>query len=92
MKKGLIFLFAVSALCSGCSTAVTHLGAINPCHGHQPPAYSGVRRDARLLTDSEDGPKPSENRVLVIGYSLIDFPFSALGDTLLLPVDLANAD
>ena len=49
--------------------------------------YPGVRIDARQIADpsSVRGVPPGG----VVFFSLVDFPFSAVLDTVLLPVDLA---
>lgn len=90
MKPTCISIFIAYAFASGCSTAVNHLAG--DVHGAHPIGiFSGVRMDSRLLAGSDSEPEPSQWRIPAICYSLLDFPFSAVGDTLLLPLDLANA-
>ena len=82
MKTFLLFGFGIAMLCSGCSSLLTH--------GLGNGKYPGVRLDAGILSHKEDkdvnvpsGPIYG----LLVCYALIDFPFSAVGDTLLLPFD-----
>lgn len=63
---------------SGCSSIMTHSG---PSDGY----YPGTRASASVLTDEDSGwvMKP---------LAAIDLPFSALLDTLLLPLDYYRAE
>lgn len=80
MKYRLAGLLACSALVgtSGCSSMMSHTGA---SQGY----YPGTRASAELLTDDQSSwaLKP---------LALIDLPFSAVLDTVLLPWDYARAD
>ena len=90
MKPACVSILIACAFASGCSTAVNHLAG-DPHGAHPIGIFSGVRMDSRLLVNSDSEPESSQWRVPAICYSLLDFPFSAVGDTLLLPLDLANA-
>lgn len=86
MKTRLIAGLASLALCAGCSTAITHdkLNCSNSTG-----TYRGVRFDTTLLTHPEQIPTNSAApRVKTICFSVLDLPFSAVADTVLLPVDL----
>lgn len=80
MKYRLAGLLACSALIgtSGCSSMMSHTGA---SQGY----YPGTRASAAMLTDDQSSwaLKP---------LALIDLPFSAVLDTVLLPWDYARAD
>lgn len=79
-KYRLAGLLACSALftTSGCSSMMSHTGA---SQGY----YPGTRASAEMLTDDESSwaLKP---------LALIDLPFSAVLDTVLLPWDYMRAD
>jgi uncharacterized protein YceK len=59
--------------CTGCGTVGSHVNSCGSRSTHE--AYSGVRADAALVASGSPG-------------YILDFPFSAAADTLLLPVDL----
>ena len=89
-EKGLVF-FSLFLRLFDLQHRCHHLGAINPCHGHQPPAYSGVRRmldSGQILKTGQSLPEPRSGR----GYSLRLSILCVRRHTLLLPIDLANAD
>ncbi len=65
------------ASASGCSSVMTHSG---PSEGY----YSGTRASASVLTNKESS-------WVIKPLALIDLPFSAVLDTLLLPVDYYRA-
>jgi uncharacterized protein YceK len=69
------FALAMLAIvfCSGCGTIGSHVNSCGVGSTHQ--SYSGVRADAALVTEGAPG-------------YILDFPFSAMADTILLPVDL----
>jgi uncharacterized protein YceK len=83
--KALIITTVMLSLvfCGGCSTVIRHCGDpgsdMNILGGTG--VYRGVRMDSSLV-GSKDSSAPF--RV----YGLIDFPFSAVGDTVILPYDL----
>ena len=81
MKKHfpLAGMLAFSALTtSGCSSVMSHTGA---SQGY----YPGTRASAEMLVDSNTS-------WALRPLALIDLPFSAVMDTLLLPWDYARAD
>ncbi|PIJ49587.1 hypothetical protein BL250_12970 [Erwinia sp. OLTSP20] len=68
---GMVVLLSLAS--SGCSSIMTHTG---PDQGY----YPGTRASAKMVADSENGwPLRS--------LAALDLPFSALLDTLLLPLD-----
>jgi uncharacterized protein YceK len=69
-------------LCVGCSTIVSHGG------GESPISKNGVYRGVRLDCHNIRNPGPELPAGFSICYSLVDFPFSTIGDTLLFPFDL----
>ncbi len=66
-------IFSCLILLSGCSSIMTHVG---PHQGY----YSGTKADSRILKDSDTG-------WVIKPLAMIDLPFSALLDTVLLPYD-----
>jgi uncharacterized protein YceK len=54
-----------------------------------PPVYAGIRQDGDWIIDS-DGTQSGGVRPFIIVGSIVDFPFSLIFDTILLPLDLAN--
>jgi uncharacterized protein YceK len=66
-------IFSCLILLSGCSSIMTHVGP------HQD-YYSGTKADSRILKDSDTG-------WVIKPLAMIDLPFSALLDTVLLPYD-----
>jgi uncharacterized protein YceK len=73
-RRTLEFAFPLAtAFCSGCGTIGSHANSCGIGSTHQ--AYAGVRADAALVGEGS------------AGY-ILDFPFSAVADTILLPVDL----
>ncbi len=74
---GLLTTFALTTL-NGCSSMMSHSG---PYQGY----YPGTRASAEILADNQTSwaLKP---------LALIDLPFSAVLDTLLLPWDYARSD
>jgi uncharacterized protein YceK len=90
MKRNLLVGAAALALmCSGmgCSSIVTHIPY------EKPGPYGGVRLNADLVAH----PRADDNSVLerissgvYAAYGVIDMPFSATLDTLLLPIDKAH--
>lgn len=77
----LVGLATMMLVATGCSSTSCHIGA-----GAYSGAYAGLRMDAMLVT--EDGGR--ELRVLGPIIGVLDFPFSAALDTVLLPWDLAT--
>lgn len=85
--RNILLIFAVFIFCSGCSTIVMHSGNDPLVQGQGEGIYSGVRLDSAMLADrTNDGMK--DPRPMVVGYSIVDLPFSTLADTICLPVDL----
>ena len=83
MKLSLVFLLFSLTLVTGCSTvATTAVGAngeFDCTGGHRiPRVYSGVANDIRFWHTTP----------LDRGFIVIDLPFSALADTLLLPYSI----
>ncbi|CAK9886892.1 MAG: hypothetical protein XXXJIFNMEKO3_03342 [Candidatus Erwinia impunctatus] len=74
---GLLIGVAVSAT-SGCSSIMSHSGGDQ---GY----YSGTRAGLDVITDDHNG-------WVMRPLALIDLPFSAMLDTLLLPLDYYHAD
>lgn len=72
----------------GCTSVVEHTqGAYG--------IYPGVRADADIFVEAMECEKsiisfPRSVCILINVYTVIDMPFSAVLDTLLLPIDLAN--
>ena len=82
----LIALCVVLVSCCGCSSLATHIP------NKAPGPYGGVRADSKMITHPR-----AVNDSVVVGhiprgvvraYALLDLPFSAVVDTLLLPIDL----
>jgi uncharacterized protein YceK len=84
MKSSRIFAILLLACCSGCGTIVQHASPMD-----YPPVYSGVRQDSAWITNAQ-GTQSAGARPFIILGSIIDFPLSAILDTLLLPLDIAN--
>jgi len=81
MKNKSLFGFIPLMFCLSCSTFVTHTYT---GHNYDPPApipsygvYRGVRFDARCISGVDASVEGA-----------VDMPFSAVGDTLLLPYDI----
>ena len=70
----------------GCASIRTHVSEVE-----EPEVYGGVRADARLIAHPHE---MGDSKVghfepwAIVTYSIIDLPFSAALDTLLLPIDL----
>lgn len=80
-------LCLVLALCSGCATAINHLG-----HENVVGLYNGTRADILTMAgkrtwDSSSPPHDNE-RARWAAIAAADLPFSLAFDTVLLPVDL----
>ena len=73
-----MLLLSLALCCTGCSTVIGR--ATNP---RPPGAYTGVR----VAGEQIEGRASAFSSIA----SVVDFPFSFAADTLLLPVDLANA-
>lgn len=71
-------IFSCLILLSGCSSIMTHVG---PHQGY----YSGTKADTRILKDGDTG-------WVIKPLAMIDLPFSALLDTILLPYDYFQVD
>lgn len=85
MKRLILVICSISLnmvgcliLLCGCSSLMTHVG---PHQGY----YSGTKADSRILKDSDTG-------WVIKPLAMIDLPFSALLDTVLLPYDYFQAD
>ena len=76
----------MAMLCSGCSSLLTQ--------GEGNGKYSGVSMDAAILAHKEDKDVNVSGPIygFFVCYALIDFPFSAVGDTLLLPFNLKSSE
>jgi uncharacterized protein YceK len=77
-------------LCTGlgCTSIGTHVS------DEEPGVYTGVRADARLIAhplEMDDSMVGHVEPWAIVTYSIIDLPFSAALDTLLLPIDLIYA-
>jgi len=95
MKRRSIFIFVISVFCSGCSTIISHCELGGDYNSEQPfGVYNGVRTDYNLLTNRRTFgsmlPDQQKKRAFYISYSIVDFPFSLVGDTLFLPIDLVS--
>lgn len=84
MKRLILVICSISLnmvgcliLLCGCSSIMTHVG---PHQGY----YSGTKADTRILKDSDTG-------WVIKPLAMIDLPFSALLDTVLLPYDYFQA-
>lgn len=80
LKKTLFLLTAGCALLgtNGCSSVMTHTG---PYQGY----YPGARASIKVIQDDDSG-------WTMVPLAVIDLPFSALLDTLLLPYDYLRKD
>jgi uncharacterized protein YceK len=79
----LLAILSALLLCSGCTSVFTHTTTRKEVG-----AYPGVRADAHLLAHPRSIRKPPIHPAVAVTYSLLDFPFSAVFDTLVLPIDL----
>lgn len=80
LKRNVLFLLAASsslALTGGCSSVMTHTG------GEQG-YYSGTRANLEVLSDSETS-------WAMTPVVLLDMPFSAVLDTILVPYDYSRS-
>ncbi|HZQ45533.1 MAG TPA: YceK/YidQ family lipoprotein, partial [Verrucomicrobiae bacterium] len=68
----------ILSLCSGCGTMNTH-STVAESHNPQGP-YDGVRYDWHQLS--------TDHHVDSFCFYTLDLPFSAIGDTIFLPIDL----
>jgi uncharacterized protein YceK len=81
-RISLLPLLAVFVLClEGCATMRTMPSLATPEH---PKVYSGVRLDFNAITGNEDSLK--KFKATAPEHPLLDFPFSAILDTLMLPL------
>lgn len=77
-----LLLTLVSSMASGCGTLMDH--GFGPCpKAREGRIYGGVRADLECLGDQVKEPSAA-----VTTFALIDLPFSALLDTLLLPAKI----
>ena len=84
MKALYYFGLATLTFCCGCSSLLTRNVNNDPWG-----AYPGVRMDAGFIAHpTVIAPELSGNPPLIWTLATLDFPFSAVMDTLLLPIDL----
>ena len=83
MKSESILAFVVLVYCSGCGTLGSHM-VPGECG-----VYAGVQADSRWISNSDDFQSPYTRPFFILG-SIIDFPLSAVFDTLLFPLDYTN--
>ena len=83
MRLELVALLVCVALCSGCSTVVSHALSKGP-----PPFYAGTWLDSHMIKDAGGEAASDGGAALLLTYGVIDFPFSLVGDTICLPYDL----
>ncbi len=97
-----IYLLSLVLLVCGCSTISTQVSKSQALAGSVfmdepiPKVYGGIRMDFKMTkdifvgSDSEDSPDAGQGSLFGLIYVLLDFPFSLLGDTLLLPMSLSS--
>jgi uncharacterized protein YceK len=92
MKACLFTSLAAALIGCGCGTIKAHDTAPVVIRDHPFGVYNGVRYDYGWLTDSDSTPQPYGTRTGYIIGSLLDFPLSFLGDTFILPFDIADSN
>ena len=70
---------AFLGLLGGCQTMASRK------HADPPGAYSGVRRSFEIIEDNADSSHPRMMWPLAIAICVVDLPFSAVADTVILP-------
>ena len=85
MRLERVAVFMCLALCSGCSTVVSHSLSKGP-----PPVYAGTWLNSHVIKDAGSEAASDGAAALVFAYGVIDFPFSLVGDTICLPYDLTR--
>lgn len=85
-------LLLSSSLLAGCASSITH--GINYTAGNVEPAfYSGVVTDSKIISEAvqctwyDDCSRRDTAMISLAPLAVLDFPLSAILDTLLAPID-----
>jgi uncharacterized protein YceK len=84
MRYRSLSIFIVAVVCTGCGSILSRMN-VDPGPGYTIRNYPGVRMDVCAITSPH-----AEPRALWICYGILDIPFTAVVDTLLLPIDLQD--
>ena len=87
----LIFFIIIS---TGCSTVFTQVSPSQTGakeifgEGDIPLIYGGIRADLKMMDDIFNTPEGGQGAGIGFIYVLVDFPFSLVADTVLLPISV----